>query len=793
MGAMESKQLAERVIIACEQVDGNGHIDRLLLEDETFSERLGSLSIPVSLRQLITGHTARKRKDYGGKDITEHPAFGRLWETPPRRLHPTVQRALYDGQRDPSTFFKGSSNALTQRSSAAYLDYVYELDRNRQIDSVRWRLSLIPILDLFRRFNRTNVDAATCDDLITIITQSGLAFQHEDKIRERLPDWVRKSRRYNTLATAVGLGGICVLPEEPGDTMWEKTLPLKGPVHDACLNLLLDCGIKDFASESLTEDDGDVTTNTAAETIVNHLRTTFCRTAYLETDKRPCPANNGGQRRVSQRRRLSGNGGGNEHAGHGAVHAEGNSVNDPRASSATETSTSTQGGEPNDAGRELQADSRLGPTHQEVEGAGGQTSSVSRSMQDQAPRDRYRGGGPGRPRSVNGHHPNNPSPWTNSEQPNQAMVEPGCSPDLATNNGIRLHQSSSDMPRGHEMASEWFQEHDIRDADATVALSRRQSVCVRPDASSRTTEPAVFPDELRPDNETRDESFGQRGAKRRRPNNVMGDHSGTPSQHGPIHQVQGQAEDAMAANNLAAVQTYGTTYNEYPSTGHDNNQLAVDSRKSLPSSTEPGRRASHDLNGQHSYNPAEVFNQGIVAPSVRRTVTARQIAPRRTVAIEALLNTNEEVAAFLSNTLENTGSSATPASQPRPHPDDNTNGTDLHVEDGIIQNGTAGHPAGTGGSLAHLSTGSYMWERLHPSFNPSNYYGQVPQTISPAASFDPSGFYEALQTFQYDNLPLHFNPSGYYEQNMEGEVPAMSFNPSSVGLEHHPSDHQALL
>ncbi|EGD99582.1 hypothetical protein TESG_06847 [Trichophyton tonsurans CBS 112818] len=287
MGAIASKQLAERVIIACEQVDGDGCIDGLLLEDETFSEQLESLSIPASLRRLVKGQKARKSKeDYGEKDITEHPAFRRLWDASPSQLHPTVRRALYDGQRDPSTFFKSNSNGLPQRSSVTdYLDYMYELDQNRQINSIRWKLSLIPILDLFKRFNRTNTNAGTCDDIITVIIQSGLIFRHGDQIRERLPDWLRKSRRYNTLATEVGLGGICVLPEEPGDTMWEKTLPLKGPVHNACLKLLLDRDILGLASERLTENSGDANINTAAETIVNYLRMIFRDIAYLDPEE----------------------------------------------------------------------------------------------------------------------------------------------------------------------------------------------------------------------------------------------------------------------------------------------------------------------------------------------------------------------------------------------------------------------------------------------------------------------------------------------------------------------------
>lgn len=79
---------------------------------------------------------------------------------------------------------------------------------------------LLSILDLFKDFNRVKLSAETRDDLVTIITQSGLRLRHENEIRRCLPHWIAKSKRYNVLASELGFGGICVLPSKSGDLLY---------------------------------------------------------------------------------------------------------------------------------------------------------------------------------------------------------------------------------------------------------------------------------------------------------------------------------------------------------------------------------------------------------------------------------------------------------------------------------------------------------------------------------------------------------------------------------------------
>ncbi|GBF66695.1 hypothetical protein TMEN_9415 [Trichophyton mentagrophytes] len=172
---------------------------------------------------------------------------------------------------------------------------------------------------------------------------------------------------------------------------------------------------------------------------------------------------------------------------------------------------------------------------------------------------RYRGGGSGGPRSVNGNHLNNPSSWTNFEQRCQAVLEPRCSPHLAINDGIRPHQASSDMPGGHGIVSGWFQEHDIRDAGAAADVSQQGGEQNAAGCEQRSSQlehrhqgSAALVERLNSPAEIGDESFSQRGAKRRRTNAARGGQTSvTRLTHGSWN-VQGQERSAVG-HGLAAI------------------------------------------------------------------------------------------------------------------------------------------------------------------------------------------------------------------------------------------------
>ncbi|PGH21502.1 hypothetical protein AJ80_03170 [Polytolypa hystricis UAMH7299] len=273
MRASSSKRVAVRVLSACQQVGEDDEIVGILLHDETKF-------------QLRYNHLLNSRE---GDDVRRSLANERLqtirslWEASEPRLQPAIRRFLYDGYQNPRKFLEKSAGNLPQEIAVNnYLESLYHVGQNRQIETVQWRIGLIPLSDLAEKFNRTRVNTETHHDLVTILSQSGLVFQHEDEIRKSLPSWLLKSKRYKILATTVGYGGIASLPVGPGDLLWERDLPQKGPVHEACMNLLVDAGIKEAASENVAEDDQRIlTASTAAETMVRYISSLFDKFPFL--------------------------------------------------------------------------------------------------------------------------------------------------------------------------------------------------------------------------------------------------------------------------------------------------------------------------------------------------------------------------------------------------------------------------------------------------------------------------------------------------------------------------------
>ncbi|KUL86893.1 hypothetical protein ZTR_05250 [Talaromyces verruculosus] len=276
MGAQSSKQIAERVISACQSVNGNDQIDEILLKDEIFRKTLASLAqdIPASLRELIEPKRQPQRQDYGGPEITELRSFSSIFKASKPTLDPVIRQFLSSCYKNPQLVLKRSPGKILsgEPSIAEYLDALPVLEEARKIDAICWRLFLVPLPDLIERFNRLKLHSHTLDDIVTVICQSGYTIQKANEIRERLPSWILKGKRYAAIALDIGYGGLCALPEETGDTIWENRIPTEGPVRDACIKLLIDRDIKKVASENISGNDDIITANAAAAKIVRYLK-----------------------------------------------------------------------------------------------------------------------------------------------------------------------------------------------------------------------------------------------------------------------------------------------------------------------------------------------------------------------------------------------------------------------------------------------------------------------------------------------------------------------------------------
>ncbi|KAE8363897.1 hypothetical protein BDV27DRAFT_158358 [Aspergillus caelatus] len=287
MGTKISKQVAEKVIDACEEANGADRLDSILLERAEFQQLLFDLwsEIPPQLQRSITGVTRKGRKpnsDYGDGKAREHRAFKSLWAASGPKLGQVARRTLRQGYKEPRTILYDTANnvdAVEHNVVNTYLNYIYRLEENRERDTIRWRLGLIPLSNLAAKFTNKNMDTSDYDMVAHQLTYSGLIVRNNEEIRKKLPSWIGASKRYNNIAQSLnGSGTICCLPEEPGDSLWQKHLPMNGAVHNVCMQLLTDEGIGEMAAKDIFADDeglGKVTVNNAAERIIEFFSSRF--------------------------------------------------------------------------------------------------------------------------------------------------------------------------------------------------------------------------------------------------------------------------------------------------------------------------------------------------------------------------------------------------------------------------------------------------------------------------------------------------------------------------------------
>ncbi|KAB8213003.1 hypothetical protein BDV33DRAFT_210625 [Aspergillus novoparasiticus] len=287
MGTKISKQVAEKVIDACEEANGADRLDSILLERAEFKQLLLDLwnEIPTQLQRSITGVTRKQRKpksDYGDGEVREHRAFKSLWAASGPKLGQVTRKTLRQGYKKPMTILYDTANnvdPVEHNFVNTYLNYIYHLEENRERDTIRWRLGLIPLSHLAGKFTNKNMDAGDYDMVAHQLTYSGLIARNHEEIRKKLPSWIGASKRYNNIAKSLNSSGaICCLPEEPGDSLWQKHLPMSGAVHNVCMQLLTDDGIGEMASKDIFAEDeglGKVTVNNAAETIIEFFSSRF--------------------------------------------------------------------------------------------------------------------------------------------------------------------------------------------------------------------------------------------------------------------------------------------------------------------------------------------------------------------------------------------------------------------------------------------------------------------------------------------------------------------------------------
>ncbi|KAI2838199.1 hypothetical protein CBS147321_10999 [Aspergillus niger] len=293
MGINISKQVAEEVIRACESTDNSGRIDSILFDKPEFQRLLSELwrEIPSDVQKSIQdSRTIRKKAmHYGDKDITEHRSFKTLLAASRPHLSDVARETLLSGYEDPQSFLRSMEGIKdcqdVQMNVDSYLNFVRRLGQTRERDTIRWRLGLIPLSEFASKFTNKLITAEKYDEIAHQLVCSGLIIHNREEIRKDLPSWISASKRYRRIAQSLGGAGyICCLPTEPSDYLWQKHLPIEGPVHDACMKLLSDTGIHDAASEIIKKDhDTSISANMAAEKILKDISSYLSSTSFSNT------------------------------------------------------------------------------------------------------------------------------------------------------------------------------------------------------------------------------------------------------------------------------------------------------------------------------------------------------------------------------------------------------------------------------------------------------------------------------------------------------------------------------
>ncbi|KAL3468882.1 hypothetical protein BJX99DRAFT_97658 [Aspergillus californicus] len=268
MGAQTSQQVAEAIITACQRPDARGRIDGILL-DEQFRTHLSGLleEVPSSFRKQVCRKPLGNKRKYGEEKTIRHRAFSRLWTSSGPSFDPSLGVEL---MRCP----------LSGSSPGSCIASVYLLKERRMIDSIRWRLCLASLSALSDKFEGGCQMDTLIKQVIDIVIASKCPSDEQEKIKEKinkdLPSLLLAAKKYRVLSNKLGIGALCCLPPDIGDSLWEKFFPLSGSVHETCVKLLFDTGIREESLTIISPTDRDpVTVSLAARKVFDFWEKRF--------------------------------------------------------------------------------------------------------------------------------------------------------------------------------------------------------------------------------------------------------------------------------------------------------------------------------------------------------------------------------------------------------------------------------------------------------------------------------------------------------------------------------------
>ena len=138
-------------------------------------------------------------------------------------LQHDIKQCLISWKYNISSFFEDGDGLLfdPQKDTPGQVyKLLCHLEQKHVVDRVRRRVLLAVLHKLLEKFERNRLHEEALNELASAVFQSGLVGKDIGVVLNRLAEWTKKGRRYNTLAESLGSSGSFVLlPFEIGDTM----------------------------------------------------------------------------------------------------------------------------------------------------------------------------------------------------------------------------------------------------------------------------------------------------------------------------------------------------------------------------------------------------------------------------------------------------------------------------------------------------------------------------------------------------------------------------------------------
>ncbi|KAL2801717.1 hypothetical protein BJX63DRAFT_441943 [Aspergillus granulosus] len=246
MRLSESRILVNALSEACGKAERTGIIDVEALLSKEFVRCLGELwaHIPEKTRRSI--YRQRKKTGNGSQRAKTHELEMRKI-TPPQDLLAGVPSWM----DNPSLFFQEEGSMLDLEASPipGIYKYLDGLTLRRQVDKIRARFVKIVFHRLKERLGLRYMRSDCVDNMVTIISKSGLASHDLDDIKSKITRWTELGKKIDTLCQSIGgsashedwhLGNLFCLPEDCHD---ELLLGLTGKDRDQQIQWIKDRGI----------------------------------------------------------------------------------------------------------------------------------------------------------------------------------------------------------------------------------------------------------------------------------------------------------------------------------------------------------------------------------------------------------------------------------------------------------------------------------------------------------------------------------------------------------------------